>query len=138
MLIHNLNINMMKNKKPSKIYALLCILLFTASAYGQKLTDKVSIPFDSTTEKFTYVEIFEVPDKSSSELYQTVKSWFKEKYLQQDLLIDSENEEITDKGNFTVRTVLKIHKTKSPITRTVVFNLNFLFKNGKAKLEISN
>jgi hypothetical protein len=53
-------------------------------------------------------------------------------------LIDTENEQLNDLGNFTINVVMKGGLVKMPFVYTVIFNLNFLFKEGKYKFDITN
>lgn len=128
----------MKNQKTTITLFSLLFLCFTIQAFGQKEKNKINVPFDSTTQKYTYVKVVDVPNKTASDLYKSAKDWTKVKYSDDKYLIDTENEQLNDLGNFTINVVMKGGMVKVPFVYTVIFNLNFYFKEGKTKLEITN
>lgn len=128
----------MKIQKLPVAFFHLSLLFLTIQAFGQKDKHKISIPFDSLTQKYAYVNVFEVPNKSSAALYKSAKDWSKVKYADDKFLIDTENEQLNDLGNFTINVVMKGGMMKMPFVYTVIFNQNFYFKEGKTKLEITN
>lgn len=124
----------MKNKKLKSVCIMLLILSFTTYSFGQKNNKITNIPFDSITQKYTYIKVIEVPNKSEKQLYKTAKEWTKMKFSDEKYLIDNENIQLTDLGSFSF-----VYQYKQfPIPYTIIYNLNFLFKNEKYKLEITN
>lgn len=124
----------MKNKRIKSAYVMLFVLSFITYSFGQKNKKITNMPFDSITQKYTYVKINETPNKSEIQLYKTAKEWTKMKFADEKYLIDNENTQLTDLGSFSF-----VHQYKKyPMPFTIIYNLNFLFKNGKYKLEISN
>ncbi len=128
----------MKNQKSKITLFSLLFFCFTIQTFGQKEKNKIIVPFDSTTQKYTYVKVVGVPDKTVSDLYKSAKDWMKVKYSNDKYLIDTENEQLNDLGNFTINVVKKTSMVKIPFVYTVIFNVNFLFKEGKCKFEITN
>lgn len=128
----------MKNQKATIALFSLLFLCFSIQTFGQKEKYKITIPFDSTTQKYTYEKIVEVPNKNASDIYKSAKHWTKNKYADDNYNIVTENEQLNDLGNFTINVVLKGGMVRMPYVYTVIFNINFLFKDGKCKFDITN
>lgn len=128
----------MRNLKTVTTLFTLLFLCFTTQIFAQKEKNKINVPFDSSTQKYTYVKIVQVPNKSASDLYKSAKDWTKLKYADDKYLIDTESEQLNDLGNFTINVVMKGGLIKFPYTYTVIFNINLLFKDSKCRLEITN
>lgn len=124
----------MKNKIIESACILLFIFNFTTYSLGQKNNKISNIPFDSITQKYTYIKITNIPNKNEKQLYKTAKEWTKKKFSEEKYLIDNENIQLTDLGSFS----FVYHYKQFPIPYTIIYNLNFLFKNEKYKLEITN
>jgi len=124
----------MKNKRIKSAYVMLLVLSFITYSFGQKNKKIANIPFDSITQKYTYVKLIDAKNKSEKQLYKTAKEWTKTKFSDEKYLIDNENIQLTDLGSFSF-----VYQYKQfPIPYTIIYNLNFLFKNEKYKLEITN
>lgn len=96
------------------------------------------MPFDSTTQRYSYVQVVEVPSKSASDLYKSTKAWTKLKYTDDKYILDTENEQLVDLANFSFISVVKSGGFRLPVAYKVIFSLDFYFKEGKTKLVISN
>ncbi len=108
------------------------------STQPKKEKTKVSIPFDSATQKYSYIKIIEVPDKNADSLYQTMKNWVIQKYSDDKFLINTPNEELIHSGTFHIIIVINRGLVKTPFPFTVLFNIETIFKEGKTKLKITN
>ena len=96
------------------------------------------MPYDSTTQKYTYKKIVEANGKTAHDLYTRAKNWCKHKYMHDKPVIDEENTELGDNGNFEVSVVMNNGIVKMPVKGTTIYNLNLRFKDGKCKIVITD
>lgn len=108
-----------------KTFALL--LLLPVVSFAQ-------LPLDSTTNRFTYTAVIEVPGVSKLELYTRARSWFVEYYKDADAVIQMEDKEsgrLIGKGRFGVIWQMGVERL---IRHTVQIDV----KDGRFRYSISN
>jgi hypothetical protein len=120
-------------------WVFLVLFCLSTRAYGQnRWENEIKIPFDSITKKYTYVMVVEVPTKSAADLYETTKEYTIVKYADDNYILDKENSQLIDVGDFTITSEVRNMGIKFPVSYKVFFSLIFSFKEGKTKIEITN
>lgn len=120
-----------------KLFASSIICLISIFAFGSQGND-CAIPFDSTSNKYTYTEVVKL-DSSSEFIYGNAKSWLFDKYLNKDFTLDISNEKIIQKGSFDVVSNIEAGKGYTiPQNHTVIFDIILEFKNGRYKYSLTN
>lgn len=104
----------------------------------EKESEKINMPFDEETKKYTYTVIEEAQGKSAAELYASAKAWCKKKYVNDQFNIDTENVELADDGNFPLTVTLGKGISRVVLTQTILYNIVFAFKDGKCRFQITN
>jgi len=118
---------------------ILFIIFVSRSVFAQdKESEKINMPYDEETKKYTYSELIEVPEMSAEQLYKLAKNWCKQKYTDDAFSIDESNVELADVGSFPLTTTLGKGLTKMVITQTILYNIIFSFKDGRSRLQITN
>lgn len=117
----------------------VCFLFIVIFAYPSMVKGKeIPIPFDSTSNKYAYIEVIEI-DTSARFLYDNAKKWLFEKYLNQDLLFDEKGEKLIQQGSFEIISTLKGGMgVNLPYNYTINFTIIFEFKQGRYRYTITN
>jgi hypothetical protein len=122
-----------------RIDLIALLIFFSITALAQeKESDKINMPFDEETKKYTYTEIIEVSGMSSEQLYNLAKDWCKRKYTDDNFSIDEASVELADVGSFPLTTTLGKGLSRIVITQTIIYNIIFSFKEGRSRLQITN
>ncbi|MBL7873160.1 MAG: DUF4468 domain-containing protein [Cyclobacteriaceae bacterium] len=117
----------------------LFISLATISGFAQeKESEKINMPFDEETKKYTYNEVIEVPGVSAEQMYKLAKDWCKKKYTDDNFSIDEVNVELADIGSFPLTTTLGKGLSRIVLTQTILYNAIFSFKEGRCRFQITN
>jgi predicted molibdopterin-dependent oxidoreductase YjgC len=119
-----------------KLFSLL-ILCGSVFSYAQK-GSKIQVPYDSSTQKYTYVRIIEAPEKNAVDLFASAKKWCAEKYLDNKFISEVAGEELMDLGNFPIHLTMRVMGKKYPMSYTVLYSIHLLFKEGKSRVVISS
>ncbi|HLP49367.1 MAG TPA: DUF4468 domain-containing protein [Chitinophagales bacterium] len=117
--------------------SLLTITCLTAFAGGKEKYE-INMPYDSVTNKYAYNKVVAVPGKSDHDLYVNAKNWSKRKFQNEKPTIDEDSTEFMDKGNFEISVVMNAGMVKMPVKGTVLFTMDFQFKDEKYKLAITD
>ena len=122
------------------LFCFSALLLSVACYAGGGGKDKfaINMPYDSTTQKYTYKKVVEVPGKTAKDLYLLAKSWGKHKFMHEKFVIDEENTELADNGNFEVTVMMNAGMVKMPMKGTTLYNMNIQFKEGKARIVVTD
>lgn len=121
-----------------KVKIILFLLTFLVSQSFAQKKGKVKLPYDSTTLKYTYTRIINVPGKDSLTLYKMAKEWYSQKYPGVNFQADQENQHLGGMGSFLINVVLGSKRNGIKEVLKVLFRMDFYFKNGRCKLEITD
>jgi hypothetical protein len=107
------------------------------STFGQTDRKKV-IPFDSTSQKYTYEKIVEIQGKSANDLYDIGKKWLINKFHDDKFLIDEHALKTVDLGNFQISVILDMGSVNLTQNMVVIYDISLFYKESKCKLEITS
>lgn len=131
-------------KTIKNLLSILLLFMVVSSAMAHKKGNdnkgdkEISLPYDSTTGKYTYVRIIETPGKPAEELYKAAKDWSKIKFSDDKYLIDEQNTKFIHMGNFTITVKPRGGMGMMPYVYTIVYNLGFYYKDGKSKIQVTS
>jgi hypothetical protein len=124
------------------IFLLLLLLGISISAQAQKKNKLINpIPYDSTSNRYAYLEV--VPeDTPASHLYENAKKWMFNKYLNENFDLDQKNSKLVREGTFEISTILKTNVGGIPMRTVyqykVLFNIVLEFKEGRYRYNLTN
>lgn len=95
-----------------KLLLIYSIFAITSQSYSQT-EKKTTILFDSTTQKYTYVRIFVLENKTSNDFYNLAKTWCKKKYYTDKFSLDQENEKLVQSVFFEITAPIYVAKQNS-------------------------
>ncbi len=120
------------------IFLIALNLLLTGFIIAGDGDKKIKVPFDSTTNKYTYEKIIQVDSLKANSLYLKAKKWYISKYLKSTFLIDSENNTLMQVGVFEISAPIKVFVQTLIQSYKVSYHITSQFKDGKCKLVITD
>lgn len=119
--------------------SILFLTIFVSILRTSAQTDRKGIiPFDSASNRYTYVKILDLPNSSASDLYQKSKKWLVDYFHDEKLLIDELNVRTVDRGSFEVKAVLDAGMIEMPFLWVVIYDISIYVKDNKCKLEMTS
>lgn len=117
---------------------LLSVFTLLVAVHYAQTDRKGIIPFDSTTQKYTYEKIMEVSGKSAAELYDLGKKSLATTNRDDKFLIDESNVKLADLGSFQVSIVLDAGAVNVPMNWVILYDIITYYKDNKCKVEVTS